>query len=184
MAQSQQEEKKKGVLDRLPKIGRASQLVLILIIFVAILVALWAINEKLLETTKDNLTNTLNNLQKIVGVGVTPKAKYEAELLQIKAETEAARAVFPTTTQAPEIMDTLLQLAEDNDLSVIQTKISMPPPPAKGKTATTADIPIGPILSIELALKGQIPKFQNFLLGLDSKLPTAQIKSLSFSTPT
>jgi hypothetical protein len=36
-------------------------------------------------------------------------------------------------------------------------------------------------LTITLNLKGQVPKFQNFLLALDTKLPTSQIKQVTFT---
>jgi cytoskeletal protein RodZ len=175
-------EKKTGFLDRLPKIGRASQLFLIIVIFLVIFGVLWWINNQQPKTQAD-LNNTLSNLQKIVGVTETPKVKYEAELAQVTAETEAAKAVFPTTSQAPEILDTLLELAESNDISVTQTKVSTSTPTSTtAKAAAAAGIAIGSILTVELSFKGQVPKFQNFLLGLDGKLPTSQIKSLLFTT--
>jgi hypothetical protein len=37
------------------------------------------------------------------------------------------------------------------------------------------------VLTFSLGLKGQIPKFQNFLLALDTKLPTSQIKTVKFT---
>jgi hypothetical protein len=171
-------EKKKGVLDRLPKLGRASQLFLIVFVFLVLFIVIWVVNQQQ-PKTQINLTNTLNNLQKIVGVSETPKSKYEAELAQITAENEAARAVFPTTSQGPEILDTLLELASLNDVSVTQTKVSIPTTSSKTSSKTAQDTT--PILSIELSLKGQVPKFQNFLLALDSKLPTSQIKNLTFT---
>jgi hypothetical protein len=36
-------------------------------------------------------------------------------------------------------------------------------------------------LTISLNLKGQVPKFQNFLLALDTKLPSSQIKQVTFT---
>jgi len=175
-------EKKKGFLDRLPKLGRASQLFLVIVIFAVIFGFLWWVNQKQPEN-EASLNNTLSNLQKIVGVEQTPKDKYEAELAQVTAETKAAKAVFPKTSQAPEILDTLLELAELNDLSVTQTRVSTTTPTSTtSKTSSTATKAIGPILTIELNFKGQVPKFQNFILALDSKLPTSQIKSLIFTT--
>lgn len=174
-------EKKKGFLDRLPKLGRASQLFLVVIVFVVLFGLLFWFNQKQPEN-EATLNNTLSNLQKIVGVEQTPKAKFEAELAQVTAETEADKAVFPKTSQAPEILDTLLEMAQLNDLSVTQTKVSTTTPSSTTPKTTTTTKAIGPILTIEMNLKGQIPKFQNFLLALDSKLPTSQIKSLVFTT--
>jgi hypothetical protein len=171
-------EKKPGFLDKLPKVGRASQLFIILVIFLLVFIGIYVIYQQQ-PKTQANLNNTLSNLQKIVGVTETPKAKYEAELAQVTTDAEAAKAVFPTINQSPEILDSLLQLAELNDVSVTQTKVTTITPKA---TKTAANQPLGPILTIELGLKGQIPKFQNFLLAVDSKLPTAQIRTLAFTT--
>jgi hypothetical protein len=71
----------------------------------------------------------------------------------------------------PEIMDVLKKLADDNNIYITGTKIATSSP-AGG---------IGPIISINVTLKGQVPKFQNFLLGLDTNLPTSQIKIVSFT---
>ena len=163
-------EQKKGILDRLPKMGRISQLVLIIGIFLILFIPLLLIYQEQPRTQND-LEATLANLQKVLTVEQTPKAKYEAELAQIMAETEAAKAVYPSSSNTPEILDTLLDMAEANDIYVTQTKVST----SQSKEA------IGPILTIDLGLKGQVPNFQNFLLALDDKLPTSQIKQVSFT---
>lgn len=163
-------EQKKGILDRLPKLGRISQLVLIIGIFLIIFVVLLFTNNQQ-QSTRNSLEATLSNLQKVSTVEQTPKAKYEAELAQLTAETEAAKAVLPSTSNTPEILDTLLDMAELNDIYVTQTKVS---------TATQKGA-IGPVLTIDLGLTGQVPKFQNFLLALDDRLPTSQITQLTFT---
>ncbi|MBM4446995.1 MAG: hypothetical protein FJ023_06540 [Chloroflexi bacterium] len=159
-------EKKKGGLDRLPKVGRVSQLVLIVGIFLIILIPLWLVNQQQPQRQTE-LKATLANLQKILAVEQTPKDKFEAQLAQITAEMEAAKAVFPTTTQTSEIVDSLLELAELNAIYVTQTQVST------SKTAT---------LTVQLGLKGQMPHFQNFLLALDDKLPTSQIQHFTFTS--
>ena len=170
MIQPKAPEKKKSLLDRLPKLGRVSQLVLLIGIFLILFVPLFLINQQQ-PAREAELQATLANLQKIVAVEETPKAKLEAEMAQIKAETESSKAVFPNPNRAPEILDTLLELARLNDIYVTQTRITISRP----------DKAIGPILAVELGLKGQVPKFQNFLLALDNKLPTAQIKRATFT---
>ncbi len=162
--------KKKGFLDRLPKMGRISQLVLLIGIFLILFIPLMLINNQ--QSAKQiGLKATLANLNKILAVKETPQDKLEAELVQINAETETAKAIFPNTSQSPEIIDSLFELAELNDLYITQTKV----------TTSTPKETIGPILTIQLGLRGQVPKFQNFLLALDSKLPTSQIKQLAFT---
>ncbi len=170
MIQPEAPEKKKGILDRLPKMGRISQLILLIGTFLVIFIPLMVIYQQQPEIQAD-LEVTLANLQKILTVEQTPKAKYEAELAQVTAEAEAAKAVFPSPSQTPEIVDALLELANLNDIYVTQTRVSTSQP--KGS--------IGPQLTVELGLKGQVPKFQNFLLALDTSLPTSQIRQLTFS---
>jgi hypothetical protein len=162
-------EKKKGFLDRLPTLGRVSQLILLIGGFLIIFIPLWLLNQQQPQRQAESET-TLTNLQKILSVEQTPKAKFETELAQDTAEIEAAKAIFPSSKQTPEILDSLLELAELNDIYITQTKVSTETP---GKY-------IGPILTITLGLRGQVPKFENFLLGLDTKFPTSQIKQLQF----
>jgi hypothetical protein len=163
--------KKKGFLDRLPKLGRVSQLVLLIGIFLLIFVPLFVINQKQPET-QTGYQNTLANLQRIISGEQAPKAKYEADLVQATADAAAERASFPAPDQAPEILDKLLGMAEDNDIYVTNTSI----------TSTTPKGSIGPVLTFTLGFKGQIPKFENFMLALDTKLPSSQIKQFTFTT--
>jgi hypothetical protein len=164
------QEKKKGFLDRLPKMGRISQLVLLIGIFLLIFIPLFIINQKQPET-QAQLTSSLGNLQKIISVQQTPKAEYEAQLAQVTADSEAAKAAFPSSNGSPQILDTLRELANDNDIYITATRVLNSTPAGS----------IGPVLTITLNLKGQVPLFQNFLLALDSKLPTSQIKHVTFT---
>jgi preprotein translocase subunit YajC len=170
MIQPETTEKKKGLSDRAPRIGRLSQLILLIVVFVIIVAALWFINNKQSERQTE-LKATLASLDKILTIEETPKAKLEAELAQITAETEATKALFPNLNQSPAVVDSLLKLAELNDIYVTQTKVST----SEGKNA------MGPTLTVILNLRGQVPKFQNFLLALDNELPTSQITSINFT---
>jgi hypothetical protein len=170
MTQPEATEKKKGLLDRLPKLGRVSQLVLLIGGFLVIFIPLFYINGSQ-PARQLELRDKLTVLQKALSISETPKAKFEAELAQTTANTDAAKAAFPSPNQAPEILDILLQLASQNDIYVTGTAVSSSTPAGS----------IGPILSFSLNLKGQIPKFQNFLLALDTKLPTSQIKNVTFT---
>lgn len=171
MIQPETTEKKKGLADRLPKLGRLSQLILLIGVFLIIFVPIWYLNQKQSER-QDELKATLVNLTRILSVEETQKSKLEAELAQVTADTEATRAMFPHPNQSPEIIDSLLKLAALHDIYVTKTKVSSSQP-EKGA--------IGPSLTVELSLRGQVPKFQNFLLALDNELPTSQIKKLTFT---
>jgi len=166
-------EKKKGFLDRLPKLGRISQLVLVIGIFLLVFIPLFIINQHQPET-QAQLNASLSNLQKIVSIQQTPKAQFEADLAQASADTEAAKAAFPDSKGVPQMLETLRKLADDNDIYITATKVSTATP--KGG--------IGPVLTVTLNLKGQVPLFQNFLLGLDTKLPTSQITKVTFTMAT
>jgi hypothetical protein len=162
--------KTKGILDRLPKLGRLSQLVLVIGVFLLVFVPLFVIKNQ--QPAKQNeLRDTLVNMQKILSTSQTPKDTYEAELAQVTAENEAAKAAFPAPDQAPEILDKLLDLASMNDIYVTSTSVS----------SNTVKGAIGPKLTFNLGLRGQVPKFENFLLALDTQLPTSSISSFSFT---
>lgn len=164
------QERKKGFLDRLPKIGRISQLVLIIGIILFVFIALFIVNNNL-QQRQAELNASMGTLQKGVSVQQTPKTKYEADLAQATADTEAAKAIFPSPQASPQILDSLLQLADSNDIRITSTQVSTSSTPGG----------IGPVLTVSLGLEGQIPRFQNFLLGLDSKLPTSQITRVTFT---
>lgn len=165
-----EQEKKKGILDRLPKLGRVSQLILLIGGFLVIFIPLSTVNQQQPDKQAD-LNATLANLRKILSVEQTPKAQFEAQLAQVTAEIETAKAVLPGANKAPEILDSLLELAELNDINITATQV----------TASTPTGAIGPVFTITLGLRGQMPKFQNFLLALDDKLPTSHIKQVSFT---
>jgi hypothetical protein len=166
-------EKSKGFLERLPKLGRISQLVLLIGIFLVIFVPLYIINQRQPET-QTGYETTLANLQRIISVEQTPKSKYEADLAKATADAAAAKAAFPAPNQAPEILDKLLELAQSNDLYVTSTSVA----------SSTSTGGIGPVLTFTIGLKGQIPKFENFMLALDTKLPTSQINQYTFTVAT
>ena len=170
MVQPETTEKKKGLLDRLPRLGRLSQLILLVGAFLIIFIPIWFINNQQ-SKSQAKLEATLANLDRILAVEETQKSQLEDELAQVIADTEATKATFPNINQSPEIIDSLLELAEINDIYITQTKVS------SSKTENA----IGPTLNIQLSLKGQVPKFQNFLLALDNKLTTSQIVKLNFN---
>ena len=168
-----QPEKQPGVLERLPKLGRISQLILLIGIFAVILAGLLVLNNRM---SKDNtsLSTSLADLRNLISIDTTPKASYEAQLAKANANAEAVTALFPTPDQAPEITAKFMELASINDINITETKISTSQP----KDA------IGPVLSVELGLSGQVPKFENFLLAVDNEMRTTKVNSLSFSVGT
>jgi len=169
--QPETKQNKKSFLDSLPKMGRVSQLVLLIGIFLVIFIGLLMLNRQL-STREAGLNGTLTNLQRILSTGgQISQTKYEADLAQATAANEAAKAAYPNPNQAPEILDSLLEIASINNIYVTSTSISSATQPGA----------LGPTLSFTLGLKGQIPSFENFLLALDTKLPTSQISAVTFN---
>lgn len=174
-------EKKKGVLERLPKLSRASQTILIIAMLVAMFLPTYLIYYQQ-PKTRATLQASLASLQKVLAVEETPKAKLEAELMRIEDETVSARASYPDASQVPELVNRLMALAKKNGATVTGTKVTittLPPPKEKSKTAPTERIDT--ILNIDLNLKGQVPHFQNFLLALDKEFPTTRIRKVAFT---
>jgi hypothetical protein len=170
MIKPEEPQKKRSSLSRLPKLSRVSQLMLVVGIFLILFIPLWIIYQQQ-PAKQAELKATLSNLQKILSVQETPKGKLEAELKQVDAETETAKAVYPDPDRVPEIIESLLELAELNGIYITQTKVS---------TSQPADS-IGQILTFNLNMQGQVPMFQNFLLALYDKFPTHQVKQATFT---
>lgn len=170
MIQPEEQKKKRGILDRLPKLGRVSQLILVVGIFLLIFIPIYLVYQQQ-PAKQASLGATLVNLRRITSAEQTPKTNFEVELAQVTAENEANKAAFFRSDRGPEILDRLLQLARDNDIYVTESSLSL----------TTPTGAIGPLLTVKLALKGQVPKFQNFLLELDKEFQTAQISQVSFA---
>lgn len=176
------EEKKKGILDRLPKLSRVSQTVLIIALLVAMFLPTYLIYYQQ-PKTQATLRASLTSLRKVLAVEETPKAKLEAELKKVEGETAAARASYPDASQMPELVNALIKLATDNDITVTGTKVDitrLPPPKEKAKDKAPTER-IDTIINIGLDMKGQVAQFQNFLLAVDREFPTARFKKVAIT---
>ena len=175
MIQPETSKKKKGLRNRLPKLGRVSLLLLIVGIFLVIFVPMWRIYQQQPAKQAD-LKVTLSNLEKILSAERSSKGKLEVELNQAEAQLEVARAAFPNPDQSPEIIEGLLKLAESNGIYVTGTKIAA----SQRALSKTEGAIKWSVLTYDISLKGQMPKFQNFLLVMGRELPTAQVKGVTF----
>jgi len=181
MIEPQPEQKTKSLAGRLPGIGRASQLVLVIGIFAIIFIGLYVINGQQAPQQAE-LKQNIAILQRGVSAGtqMEPREKLQARIRQAEAETEAARAIFPTPDQLTEIIDRLLKLAGDYDLDVTSTTVvSSQKQLDIGATKVTYDV-----FTIQVSLQGMVPNFQNFLLELGDVLPTAQVNQVNFAVST
>lgn len=169
-------EKKKGLLDRLPRLGKTSQLILVVGIFLLLFIPLGFLYLQQ-PAEQDQLKGTLANLEKILAAPTTKKEMLESQVKQAESDLTKAKAVFPQPDQSPEIIAGLLELAKANGITVTRTKVSI----SKQSTTIGKSKIEYPLLIFDISLKGQVPKFQNFLLALDTKFPTCQMKKVNFA---
>ena len=175
MIRPEEPEQKKSFLDRLPKLGRVSQLMLIIGIFLILVIPLGMVYVQQ-PARQIQLKGALSNLERILEAPTTEKENLERELSKAEAELEAAKAAFLSPDQSPEIIDRLLELAESNDIDVTQTQVSVVEEEDTDEGASQY-----PVLTFKIYLEGQVPKFQNFLLALDAALLTAEVKEVTFT---
>ena len=175
MIRPEEPEQKKSFLDRLPKLGRVSQLMLIIGIFLILVIPLGMVYLQQ-PARQIQLKGALSNLERILEAPTTEKENLERELSKAEAELEAARAAFLSPDQSPEIIDRLLELAESNDIDVTQTQVSVVEEEDTDEGASQY-----PVLTFKIDFDGQVPKFQNFLLALDAALLTAEVKEVTFT---
>ncbi len=176
------EKKKKGILERLPRLSRTSQTILILAMLVAMFVPTYLIYYQQ-PKTRAALESSLATLQKVLAAEQTPKERLEADLKRAQEQLAAARALYPDPNHVPELVNSLIGLAEQNDIDVTETKVTaskLPPPKDTKKDKAPAER-IEDILTAEMTLKGQVSHFQNFLLALDKQFPTIRIKKAAFT---
>lgn len=180
-ARDKEKGKKKGILQRLPRLSRTSQTIIILALLVAMFVPTYLVYYQQ-PKMRASLQTSLVNMRALLAVEETPKSKLEEDLKRVEAETAAAKALYPDPTRVPELVDRLIALAKANDTTVTGTKVDitkLPSPRQQTKEKAPTER-IDTILTIEMDLKGQVPHFQNFLLALDKEFPTARIPKIDF----
>ena len=179
MIQPEGTEQEKSFEQKPPRLGRVSQLVLIVGIFVILVIplAIVYLQQPAMQAQLQAELVSLESRLAALETEITDKDKLERNLSQAEAQLEAAREAYPDPDQSPEIIDCLLGLAESNDIDVTKTKVSIPEEDEEADEGTSQY----PLLTFEIALEGQVPKFQNFLLALDAALPTAEVKDVTFT---
>ena len=183
MIQPQPPKEEKGLserlLRRLPRLGRPSQFLLVVGIFSILIITLWLVYQQQVPKRAE-LERTLATLQRTLAGAPkqeTSRDALNAQIKSLQAQTEAARTVFSTTSQGPEMLDKLIKTAQVYDISITRTD----------QSTSSQIVTIGankvtfPVLTFSFDLKGQVPDFQNFLLALGSKLPTSQIKEITIT---
>ena len=159
-------EKKKSLLDKLPKLGKTSQFVLLIGIFLILFIPLWMYDQQQ-PPKQAELEHELSLLQTILESPTTKGESLQSEINQVEAELEAARGVYPDPSQSPEIIDRLLEMAESNDIDVTKTKVSI--------TTRKIGAMEYPVLTFDMGLTGQVAKFENLILDVSDAFPTSEI---------
>ena len=168
-----EEPKKKGnLLERLPRLGKTSLMLLIAGIFLILFIPLAVIYQQQ-PPKQAEMKHELSLLQKILAVPETKKEALKAQTKKVEAEAEAALDAFPKLNQSLDIIDELLELAELNDIVITYTATTAPAKDARKATF--------PELTFEVHLTGQVPKFQNFILAIDDRFPTSQLKTVDIA---
>jgi cell division protein FtsL len=177
MIRPEEPERRKSLLDRLPKLGKLSQLMLLVGIFLILVIPLGMLYLQQ-PARQMELKGTLSNLERILEAPTTEKENLERELRQAEAGLEAARAAFLSPDQSPEVIDRLLELAESNDIDVTKAQVSVAEDEEEDADEGASQYPV---LTFKIEFDGQVPKFQNFLLALDSELLTCEVKEVTFT---
>ena len=112
-----EEPKKKTLLDRLPKLGRTSQLLLLVGVFLVIFIPLVVIYQHQ-PMRQAELEHELFLLQTVLAAPETKKETLESEIKQVEAELGEAKEPFYAPDQSPEIIDSLFELAELNGIDM------------------------------------------------------------------
>ena len=168
-----EEPKKKGnLLERLPRLGKTSLMLLIAGIFLILFIPLAVIYQQQ-PPKQAEMKHELSLLQKILAVPETKKEALKAQTKKVEAEAEAALDAFPKLNQSLDIIDELLELAELNDIVITYTATTAPAKDARKATF--------PELTFEIHLTGQVPKFQNFILAIDDRFPTSHLKTVNIA---
>ncbi len=173
MIQIEQKGKKKSnIASKLPKLGKISQLILLIGIFAIILVPLTLI-ERQQPAKQAELKGTLANLEKILSATPAREEELQSQIDKINAEIKVTNQLYPDADQIFNIIDILLELALLNDVTV--TKITAEEPQSNKEKSDFNSI------SFVINLSGQVPKFQNFILSLDDRFPTSEVTEVNIT---
>ena len=151
---------------KLPRLSRASRLLLIVGIFLVIIIPI-GIVYKQQPAKQAQLDQELTNTQKILAVPLTEKERLQAAIQKAVAVKEVALESFPKVNPGVNIVEGLFELAEKSDLIITYIETDLPDKDEK------VDYPF---LKFTINITGQISKVQNFLLQVNDRYPTSIVK--------
>ena len=153
----------------LPKVSRASQLILILGIFLIVFLALFMVAREQMKA-QEELKNELSSVR-IILAKPPPRttAELEAKIRQAELELQTARGLFSDSSRTLDIADSLLELAMSCQVEIVSMATGTATPKVGDVTYNA--------LSFDLGLKGQVASLLIFITRLTDELPTAEISS-------
>ena len=170
----QQKAKKKEKIPRAPRLSKTSRIVLVVGIFFVTMIPLFLFYQAQ-PANQAALSNQLFTLQKLAEASKAKSTPVETEIAQAAKELKVAKEAFPRMDSAPDMLEEMLAMAKANGIEVTSTSITR-----SKRTITQGKQKIDfPLLILRLGVRGQVPKFQNFLLSLDSKFPLYRVTELN-----
>ena len=171
MVKSEKPEKKETFIDKLPKLGSASQLLLLVGIFLILFIPMFIIYQQQ-PVKRDLLEHELSNLQTILAADMpTKQDELRAQIAATEADIEMAKESYPGC-ECHNIIDVLLMMADSSDIVITKTTTDM-----SDENEARSQYPV---LTFEVYFTGQVPKFQNFILDLNDRFQTSVIKGVDF----
>jgi Tfp pilus assembly protein PilO len=164
-----------SILQRLPRLGTRIWVLIILCVFVIAVVPL-AMGYMTQSARQQALKLQIGQLQPQVDAlkaKMASQPSAAAEMGRLKAEAEAAKLLYKSLADNPEISQVIMDLAWDNHINITSMSVSSSKSKILGKEY--------PVLVYSLSLTGQVAGFQNFLIAIGNKLPSSQYSGVSIS---
>jgi Tfp pilus assembly protein PilO len=164
-----------SILQRLPRLGTRIWVLIILCLFVIAVVPL-AMGYMTQSARQQALKLQIGQLQPQVDAlkaKMASQPSAAAEMGRLKAEAEAAKLLYKSLADNPEISQVIMDLAWDNHINITSMSVSSSKSKILGKEY--------PVLVYSLSLTGQVAGFQNFLIAIGNKLPSSQYSGVSIS---
>jgi acetolactate synthase small subunit len=174
MAEIKQAGKQKPTFfSRLPKLGRISQLVIFIGVFLIILIPLIIIyNQQKLDQA--GYEQEILLLKRILSTPYTQAATLEDEIRKAEASLNIVKNKYPTVYLAKESLNDLFKIADANDVDITRATTSI------SENTITDDASINityPSMLCNLEIEGDSARFQNFLSDI-KKLETCRINAV------
>ena len=164
-----------SILQRLPRLATRIWVLIILCLFLIAVVPL-AMGYMTQSARQQALKLQIGQLQPQVDAlkaKMASQPSAAAEMGRLKAEAEAAKLLYKSLSDNPEISQVIMDLAWDNHINITSMGVSS----SKSKILDKEY----PVLVYSLSLTGQVANFQNFLIAIGNKLPSSQYSGITIT---